>query len=47
MTDPQIMDEMSPARVELADPIGSPFESALAPAGGRGRFRTSTSSCAT
>lgn len=31
MTDPQIMDEMSPGHVELADPIGSPFESAWRP----------------
>jgi hypothetical protein len=31
MTDPQIMDEMSPGHVELADPIASPFESAWRP----------------
>jgi metallophosphoesterase (TIGR03767 family) len=31
MTDPQIMDEMSPARSELIDPSGSPFESAWRP----------------
>jgi metallophosphoesterase (TIGR03767 family) len=31
MTDPQIMDELSPGHVELADPIGSPFESAWRP----------------
>jgi metallophosphoesterase (TIGR03767 family) len=31
MTDPQIMDEMSPGHVDLADPIGSPFESAWRP----------------
>jgi len=31
ITDTQIMDEMSPGHVELADPIGSPFESAWRP----------------
>ena len=31
MTDPQIMDEMSPARSELIDPSSSPFESAWRP----------------
>ena len=31
ITDTQIMDEMSPAHVDLADPIGSPFESAWRP----------------
>ena len=31
MTDPQIMDEMSPGHVELADPIATPFESAWRP----------------
>jgi metallophosphoesterase (TIGR03767 family) len=31
MTDPQIMDEMSPARAELIDPSGSPFASAWRP----------------
>ena len=31
MTDPQIMDEMSPARGELIDPAGSPYESGWRP----------------
>jgi metallophosphoesterase (TIGR03767 family) len=31
MTDPQIMDEMSPARGELIDRVGSPFESSWRP----------------
>jgi len=31
MTDTQIMDEMSPGHVDLADPIGRPFESAWRP----------------
>ena len=31
MTDPQIMDEMSPARAELIDRVGRPFESAWRP----------------
>jgi metallophosphoesterase (TIGR03767 family) len=31
LTDPQIVDEMSPGHVELADPIASPFESAWRP----------------
>lgn len=31
MTDPQIMDEMSPARAELIDPSGAPFASAWRP----------------
>jgi metallophosphoesterase (TIGR03767 family) len=31
ITDTQIMDEMSPGHVDLADPVGSPFESAWRP----------------
>ena len=47
LTDPQIADEMSPARVDFVDPAGGELEVLLAPAGGARAAGVRLRSCAT